>query len=53
VQPEGKLKSNVESLAKSLGGINDLGGLIVSELESSAGSSGEEFDYEKEVEPWQ
>jgi hypothetical protein len=52
VQPEGELKSNVESLAKSLGGIDDLGGLIVSELESSASSSGEEFDYEKEVEPW-
>lgn len=52
VQPEGALKSNVEALAKSLGGIDDLGGLIVSELESSASSSGEEFDYEKEVEPW-
>lgn len=52
VQPRGALKSNVESLAKSLGGVDDLGGLIVSELESSASSSGEEFDYEKEVEPW-
>jgi hypothetical protein len=52
VRPQGALKSNVESLAKSLGGIDDLGGLIVSELESSASSSGEEFDYEKEVEPW-
>ena len=31
VQPEGELKSNVESLAKSIGGIDDLGGLIVSE----------------------
>jgi Protein of unknown function (DUF3352) len=49
VQPEGDLKANVESLAKSLGGVDDLGGLIVSELE---GSSGEELDYEKEIEPW-
>jgi len=52
VQPEGELKSNVESLAKSIAGVDDLGGLIVSELESSASSSGEEFDYAVEVEPW-
>jgi hypothetical protein len=52
VRPEGELKSNIESLAKSIGGIDDLGGLIVSELEKSASSSNEEFDYAKEVEPW-
>jgi hypothetical protein len=52
VQPEGELKSNIDSLAKSLGGVDDLGGLIVSELEKSASSSGEELDFEKEVEPW-
>jgi Protein of unknown function (DUF3352) len=52
VQPEGALKTNIESLAKSIGGIDDLGGLIVSEIESSASSSGENFDYAKEVEPW-
>jgi hypothetical protein len=52
VRPEGELRSNLESLAKSIGGIDDLGGLIVSEIESSADSSGEELDYEKEVEPW-
>jgi len=52
VQPQGELKSNVESLAKSIGGIDDLGGLIVSELESSADDSGEELDYAKEIEPW-
>ena len=52
VRPEGELKTSVESLAESIGGVDDLGGLIVSELESSASSSGEEFDYEKEVEPW-
>jgi hypothetical protein len=52
VQPEGELKTNIESLAKSLGGVDDLGGLIVSELEKSASSSGEELDFEKEVEPW-
>jgi hypothetical protein len=52
VRPQGELQSNVDALAKSIGGVDDLGGLIVSELESSASSSGEELDYEKEVEPW-
>jgi hypothetical protein len=52
VQPEGELKSNVEALAQSIGGIDDLGGLIVSEIESSASDSDEDFDYAKEVEPW-
>jgi hypothetical protein len=52
VQLEGELKSNVESLAQSIGGIDDLGGLIVSEIENSASDSGQEFDYAKEVEPW-
>jgi hypothetical protein len=52
VQPEGELKSNVEALAKSIGGVDDLGGLIVSELEKSASDDDEQFDYAKEVEPW-
>jgi hypothetical protein len=52
LQPEGELKSNVEALAKSLAGIDDVGGLIVSEIESSTGSSSDELDYEKEIEPW-
>jgi Protein of unknown function (DUF3352) len=52
VQPEGELKANVESLARSIGGIDDLGGLIVSEFENSASDSEQEFDYAKEVEPW-
>jgi hypothetical protein len=52
VQPEGELKTNIDSLAKSIGGIDNLGGKIVSELEKSASDSDEEFDYAKEVEPW-
>jgi hypothetical protein len=52
VRPEGEVKTNVEALAKEIGGVDDLGGLIVSELEKSAADSGEEFDYAKEVEPW-
>jgi hypothetical protein len=52
VRPEGEMQANIASLAKSIAGVDDLGGLIVSELESSASSSGEELDYEKEIEPW-
>jgi hypothetical protein len=52
VRPEGELKSNIESLAESIGGIDDLGGLIISELEESASDEDNEFDYAKEVEPW-
>src|SRR4051812_5731502 len=52
LQPEGEAKKNIETLAKNLAGIDDLGGLIVSELEKSAAEEGEEVDFEKEVEPW-
>ncbi|MGN6216365.1 MAG: DUF3352 domain-containing protein [Solirubrobacterales bacterium] len=51
VQPEGEVKKNIEALAKNLAGINDLGGLIVSQLEASAEGGGE-VDFEKEVQPW-
>jgi hypothetical protein len=52
VRPEGATKTNIEELAKKLAGVDDLGGLIVEELESSASEDGEELDFEKEVEPW-
>ena len=52
IRPEGATKTNIEELAKKLAGVNDLGGLIVEELESSVSEDGEEFDFEKEVEPW-
>lgn len=52
IQPEGETKTNIEALAKKLAGIDDLGGLIVSELEESAGEEDEEIDFEKEIEPW-
>lgn len=52
VRPEGETKTNIEALAKSIAGVDDLGGLILEELEQSASEDGEEFDYEKEVEPW-
>jgi hypothetical protein len=52
VSPEGATKTNIEQLAKKLAGVDDLGGLIVTELENSAADEGEELDFEKEVEPW-
>jgi len=45
-------KSDIDSLAQTIGGINNLGDYIVSQLESSAGSDGEAFDFATEVEPW-
>jgi hypothetical protein len=52
VRPEGKVKSNVEALAREVAGVEDLGGTIVEKLEESARENGQPFDYEKEVEPW-
>ncbi|HET9678290.1 MAG TPA: hypothetical protein VFP21_12390, partial [Solirubrobacterales bacterium] len=52
LRPEGDTKTNIEALAKEIAGIEDLSGLIVSELEKSASDEGESFDFEKEVEPW-
>ncbi len=52
VQPTGTVKSNLESLAENVAGVGDLGGLIVSKLESSASGSGNEVDFGKEVQPW-
>jgi uncharacterized lipoprotein NlpE involved in copper resistance len=52
VQPSGELKSNVDSLAQAVGGIDNLGEYVVAKLEDSAQGDGEPFDYAKEVEPW-
>jgi hypothetical protein len=51
VRPEGETKENIEALAQKIAGV-DLGELIITELEDEAADEGEEFDYEKEVEPW-
>jgi hypothetical protein len=51
IQPTGTLKANLEGLASRVG-VDDLGGLIVSQLESSANSSGEPLDFSKEIQPW-
>jgi hypothetical protein len=52
VRPEGETKQNIETLAQKIAGVDDLGELIVTELENAATGEGEEFDFEKEVEPW-
>ena len=52
VHPEGETKANIEALAQKIAGVDDLGALIVEELEDSASDDGEELDFEKEVEPW-
>jgi Protein of unknown function (DUF3352) len=52
VQPQGSVKSNLEALAKNVAGIDDLGGLLVSKLESSASGSGQKIDFGREVQPW-
>jgi len=52
VRPEGETKANIEALAQKIAGVDDLGGLIVEELESSASDDGEDLDFEKEVDPW-
>lgn len=52
LQPEGETKQNIDDLAQTIVGIDNVGDLIVSELESAASGDGEEFDFEKEVEPW-
>ena len=52
VQPEGETSENLDALAKKIAGIDNLGDLIVTELENSASEDGEELDFEKEIEPW-
>jgi hypothetical protein len=52
IRPEGSLKSSIDSLAQNVAGIDNVGSLVVSELEKAASAEGESFDYAKEVEPW-
>ncbi len=52
IRPEGETQANIEALAKKIADVDDLGELIVEELENSASDDGDELDFEKEVEPW-
>jgi hypothetical protein len=50
--PSGSLKTNVDSLAQKIAGVDNLGDYIVAKLEASAKEDGEPVDFEKEVQPW-
>ena len=52
VLPSGKLKTEVDELASTVAGVDDVGEEVVSLIESAAEEEGESFDYAKEVEPW-
>jgi hypothetical protein len=52
LRPEGETQQNIDALAKEIAGVDNLGELIIEELESSASEDGEELDFEKEIEPW-
>jgi hypothetical protein len=52
LQPSGELSEDVDTLAQTIAGEDDLGGLIVEELESSTSDDGEPVDFAKEVQPW-
>jgi hypothetical protein len=52
LKPTGELKSNVDSVANKIAGIDNLGEFVVSELESSEGDGGESVDFATEIEPW-
>lgn len=52
LSPSASVKSDVDSLAQKIGGIDDLGEFIVSKLESSASNGGGTLDFASEVEPW-
>jgi uncharacterized protein DUF3352 len=52
LRPTGPLKSNVDSIAAKIAGVDNLGDFVVEELESSARDDDEPFDYATEIEPW-
>lgn len=52
LRPTGELKSNVDSVASTIAGVDNLGDFIVSELEDSAQGDGQPVDYATEIDPW-
>jgi hypothetical protein len=52
IRPSGKLKSDVDRLASTIGGIDNLGEFILEKLEEEAREEGEPVDYATDVEPW-
>lgn len=52
IQPDEETAADIDTLAKKIAGVDNVGKLIVSQLEESAADEGEELDFEKEIEPW-
>jgi len=52
VRPSGETKTNVDAIASRVAGVDNLGALIVEELESMSREENEPIDFEKDVEPW-
>lgn len=52
ITPQGTLKSDIDSLAKSVAGVDNVGDLLIEKVEKAAAASNEPFEYAKDVEPW-
>lgn len=52
LRPTGALKTDVDAIAQTVAGVDNLGDLVVEELEDSAFDDGEPFDYATKVQPW-
>lgn len=52
LKPTGALKSNLNSVAGKIAGIDDLGEFVVSQLQGAADGPGELVEFSTEVEPW-
>lgn len=52
IQPEAELGHNVDALAEKIAGVQDVGELVVEEIEKSALDNGKPVDFAKEIEPW-
>jgi Protein of unknown function (DUF3352) len=52
LRPDAQTAEDVDALAQAIAGVDDVGGLIVEELEDSAAEDAEPFDYAEDVEPW-
>lgn len=52
LRPGGSAQEDLDSLAQTILGVDDLGDFIVEELDEAAADSGSPFDYAEDVEPW-
>ncbi|HVQ57822.1 MAG TPA: DUF3352 domain-containing protein [Solirubrobacterales bacterium] len=52
LSPDGEVSADLSALARNVFGVDDLGELIVTEVNDAASDSDEPFDYERDVAPW-